>query len=57
MKSTQLQTCTTIEIVAIDGRLEFGFWGWIWSGIQHIWAWLSHCSITVSSSISGTCKL
>lgn len=36
-----------LEMVAIEGRLEFGFWGWLENGAKAIWTWFTaHCNFT-----------
>lgn len=57
----KIDTEAYLEIVAVEGRLEFGFWGWLEGAAKAVWHWFSHCSGTFSgsTSISGsiTCHL
>lgn len=36
MKNEHAVAVQSVEIEAIEGRLEFGFWSWIWEHI-HFW--------------------
>ena len=47
------QSADVIEIEAVEGRLEFGFWGWLDHLGKEIWHWFTgHCT-----NGSGTCTI
>lgn len=42
-----------IDIEAVEGRLEFGFWGWLDRLGHEVWHWFTgHCE-----NYNGTCQV
>ncbi len=47
------QSVDVIEIETVEGRLEFGFWGWLTGEAGRVWHWFTHAC---SFSNGITCK-